>query len=382
MRKRRGLSGLLLIFMILLMISPWAIRWIQRTWLSPALLLKPVREVAIPYSGNLAVHPGGEGLYLVRHAEVRYFHPQQDQDWAFGTETLVPVTGNNENHLFLMEASPRYLLRINEQGHMLYQQAANRNADSIFACDAGFLLLQHPEENRLLPFSVLDSDGRVMGNMLLTEGVVLHASISGRHERVLISVLRRAGNTFETALLMYDLHGVLQSSQNLQGKVVADHLITEEGDVVVLTTESLHRYTLTMEERWQTPVEPFYLTARDKTGHWALAHRAEIMGDIANETVNGNSEADPPETIITFIDWEAEKVTFFEESAAIHELKVNDRFLLMGQQRRLAVLNHDGELLDEKSYQDDVEELFLLPGQRVAVLRRGQIHFYQLQTGD
>lgn len=381
MRKRRGLSGLLLIFLILLIISPWAIRWIQRTLMSSDLVLKPEREVAIPYSGNLAVLPGGEGLYLVRNAEVRYFHPRQDQDWAFGTETLVPVTGNNGAHLFLMEASPRYLLRINGQGHMLYQQAANRTAERMVACREGYLLLQHPEENRLMPFSVLDPDGRVMGNMLLTEGVVLKASISGQHHRVLISVLRRAGTTFETALLMYDLQGVLQSSKNLQGKVVVDHVITDAGEVVILTTESLHRFTITMEERWHTEINPFYLSAHDGEANWALAHRAEVMGAVETAPVE-TDDGNPAETIITLINWEKEALTHFEATEALQEMQVNHEFLLMGQRRRLVVTNHQGDVLDERLFQDDVEELFLLPGQRVAVVRRGQIHFYQLQTSD
>ena len=372
MRKRRSLMGFLIIFILLLAGSPWAVRWIQRTFLSPDLALQIEREVAIPFSGNWGVFSGGEGLFLVRNAEIRYFHPRQEEDWAFGTETLAPVATARNGFVYLMETSPRYLLKINQQGHMLYQQAANRSAERMRASDEEYLLLQHPPENRLTPFSILDPEGRVMGSILLTEGEILKTYIASEHNRVLISVLRLAGSGYETALLGYDLQGVLQLSKSFPDRLIVDLTVTKEGKIVVLTDQELQVMELNMEEIWQSPVDPYYLSQHDGEQLWVLAHRAE-------EYTGGEVNSDD-ETVLTHIRFDREESIISKDPAALTGISLGEEFILARTNRGIKIYHPDGRLIDEQMFQDEVEEAFALAGNRIALLRRGQILFYTLQT--
>ena len=375
MQKRRGLTGLLVIFVFLLVVSPWGVRWIQRTFLSPELMLQVEREVAIPYSGNWDILPGNEGVFLIRNAEIRYVTPRQEDDWAFGTETLVPVAGGNREHVYLMESSPRYLLRINEAGHMLYQQAANRSAESISVGDENYLVLQHPPENRLTPFSILDPDGRVMGSILLTEGEVLNTMIDSSQNRVFISVLRLIGNGYETVLLGYDLQGVLQTSKSFANQVMMDMTVNQEGELALLTDQALLLYTVTMEEVWRQPVEPYYLSRYDDGANWVLAHR----GEYYQEALPSESSV---ETVLTHIDLNRREITVFVDSEDVSALTVRGDRILTRTPRGIKLFRQGGDVVDEQMFQDEVEDAFLLAGNRIAVQRRGQIVFYQLKTDN
>lgn len=375
MRKKRSLSGLLILFILLLAASPWVVRWIQRTFLDPALTLELKREAAIPYSGNWDITPGQEGVFVIRNAEVRYFHSDQTKDWGFATETLVPVAGTNTSHVFLLEANPRYLLRIDEQGYMLYQQATNRSAEAITADDTSHALVQHPVENRLIPFSILDPEGRVMGSILLTEGEVLNTAVASEQNRVYVVVLRLSGNGYESVILGYDLQGVLQTTRSFPGQVVVDTTVLDSGEIAVLTNNQITLLSLGMEEQWSMPVEPFYLSAHDGAGRWTLAHHRELYTDEVPSTVEG-------QTLLTFLNLGEQESILLGHEEMLFELTMRDRLLLARETRRITIYQEDGQRIDEQMFQNEVEDAFLLSGDHLAVVLRGQVVFYELQLDE
>ena len=375
LRRKRSLSGLLILFILLLAASPWVVRWIQRTFLEQNLTLELKREAAIPYSGNWAITPGLEGVFVIRNAEVRYFHPDQAKDWGFATDTLVPVVGTNNSHLFLLEANPRYLLHIDEQGYMLYQQATNRNAEAITADDNSYTLVQHPVENRLVPFSILDPEGRVMGSILLTEGEVLNTTVASEHNRVYVVVLRLAGNGYESVLLGYDMQGVLQTTRSFSGQIVVDTMILDSGEIAVLSNNQMTLLSLGMEDRWSTPLEPFYLSAHDGTGRWTLAHHRELYSGEVPPTVEG-------QTLLTFLNLEERESMLAGHEEVLFELTMKDRLLLTRETRRITMYQENGEKVDEQMFQNEVEDAFLLSKDHLAVVLRGQVVFYTLRRNE
>ncbi len=375
MRKKRGLSGLLIFFVLLLTASPWVVRWIQHTMLEQKLTLEVKREAAIPYSGNWSILPGTEGVFVIRNNEIRYFHPDQEKDWGFGTETLMPVVGTNRNHLFLLEANPRYLLRIDEQGYMLYQQATNRSAETITADKDSHVLAQHPLENRLVPFSILDPEGRVMGSLLLTEGEVLDTAIVSEHNRVYVVVLRLTGSGYESALLGYDMQGVLQTTRSFPGQIVVDTMMMDSGELAILSDSQITLLSIDMEERWTTPVEPYYLSTNDGSGRWALAHRRELYtGEVLPE-LEGN-------TILTYLNLEEKESILIGQEEELIELLVKEQQLLTRANRKITVYQEDGGKIDEQMFQNEVEDAFLLSNDHLAVILRGQVVFYELQQDE
>jgi len=373
--RKRSLSGLLILFVLLLTASPWVVRWVQRTFLEQNLTLELKREAAIPYSGNWSILPGQEGVYVVRNAEIRYFHTDQEKDWGFSTETLVPVVGTNRNHLFLLEANPRYLLRIDEQGYMLYQQATNRSAEVITADQESHVLVQHPLENRLIPFSILDPEGRVMGSILLTEGEVLDTTITSEHNRVYVVVLRLTANGYESALLGYDMQGVLQTTRSFPEQIVVDTMIMDSGEVAVLTDSQMTLLSIDMEESWTTPLEPYYLSAYDGSGRWALAHRRELYTAELPLELEGN-------TVLTYLKLEERESILIGQEEELTELMVRDQQLLTRAIRKITVYQEDGGIIDEQMFQNEVEDAFLLSNDQLAVILRGQVVFYELQQDE
>jgi hypothetical protein len=374
LRKRKILSSLVIIFVILLVASPWLVRMIQRSFFSEDLLLFEEREATIPFSGNWAMLQGNSGVYLLRNSEIRFLHPQQEEEWAFGTETLVPVATAIGEHVFMMESSPRYLFRINELGHMLYQQPTSRSVDRMTSCIDSYLLLQHPLENRLMPFSILDPQGMVAGNILLTEGEVIGSTISGRHEKVLITILRPSGQTFESTLLTYDLQGVLQSSRSFTEQIIVDLMITADGGIILLTNENIARYNLMMEQQWEQPVDLFYLQSKSSDGSWVLAHRPEASPEL--------SEMEGINTVLTHIETGSGNIQSYAVMEEVTILKVRDKRILTGYRQGFSLYRQTGELLAERALQGDPVHVFLLPEDRVAVQRQGQVNFYRLQTGS
>lgn len=375
MRKKRGLSGLLILFIVLLMASPWVVRWIQRTFLQQNLTLTLKREAAIPYSGNWSILPGREGVYVVRNAEIRYFHTKQENDWGLGTETLVPVAASNNDHLFLLEANPRYLLQINEQGYMLYQQATNRSAEAITADQDNYALVQHPVENRLLPFSILDPEGRVMGSLLLTEGEVLNTLVASQHNRVFVVVLRLTGNSYESVLLGYDMQGVLQTTKSFSEQVAVDAVTLQTGEVAVLTDRQITLLSMNMEEQWSMSLEPYFLTAHDGAGRWVVAHHRErFTADLPPE-MEGN-------IILSSLNLEERESILIGQEGELSDIMVRDHLILSRSARKVTVHQVDGRLIDERMFQNEVEDAFLLSNDHLALVLRGQVLFYELQRKE
>ena len=374
MRKKRILSSLVIIFVILLVASPWLVRMIQRSFFSDELTLYEEREANIPFSGNWVLLQGNSGIYLLRNSEIRFLHPQQEEEWAFGTETLAPVATTNGEHVFMMESSPRYLFRVNELGHMLYQQPTSRSVDRMASCIDSYLLLQHPLENRLMPFSILDPQGMVIGNILLTEGEVIGSTLSGRHEKVLITILRPSGQTFETTLLTYDLQGVLQSSHSFTEQIIVDLQIAADGGIILLTNESIARYNLLMEPQWEQPIDLFYLQSKSNDGFWVLAHRPEASPVL--------SEKEGTNTVLTHVETGSGEIHSYAVTEEVTALTVRGKRILTVYRQGFSLYRQTGEILAERALQGDPAQVFLLPEDRVAVQRQGQINFYRLQTGS
>lgn len=375
MRKKRRLSGLLLIFVLLLAASPWMVRWIQHNLAQQNMTLELKREAVIPFSGNWSVLPGEKGVYVVRSNEITYFQWDQTNDWGFATETLAPVVGANRTDLFLLESNPGYLLRVNEQGYMLYQQATNRSVESITVDKAGYALVRHPVESRLLPFSILDPEGRTMGSLLLTEGEVLNTLVASEHNRVYVVVIRLTANSYESVLLGYDLQGALQTSKGFPDQLVVEVMMTRAGDVAVLTNNRLVLVGPTMEEVWQHPLEPFYLAANDGHGRWVLAHHREKFQEENATPLEG-------ETVLSLFLLEegSRRVMAVEEK--VTDMMAFEHLLLLRSARKLRVLNEEGTKIDERMFLNEIEDAFLLRENYIALLFRGQIAFYQLRREE
>ena len=374
MKKRRGLLLGLLVFIALLAASPWMVRKIESTFFYKPPVLQLTRETTIPFSGNWGWIASDAGIYLLRTTEVRHLSPRKEEDWTLGTDALAPVAVTGAGGVFLQERAPRYYVRISQQGHLLYHQAAHKAAEDMAVCDAGYLLVRHPEENRMNAFSILDPEGRVTGSFDLTEGVVINTTISGAHNRILVALLRMTGNTYESVLLSYDLRGTLQSSKSLPEQLLIDTVVTQEGNVVLLTEETLQVYSQGMEKKWQMELEPYYAYAHESGEKWVMAHRGE-----KNSTPSPDKEI---KTVVTVIDAHRREVDSFAATDELLDIHLQNDQMAARIARGFQIYETTGSLLDQRGYQTEVEAVMWVHSNELGVIRRGQIRFYRLRGNN
>jgi hypothetical protein len=106
-----------------------------------------------------------------------------------------------------------------------------------------------------------------------------------------------------------------------------------------------------------------------------LAHRREYyQEELPPETL--------AETVLTHIDLNRREITVFVDSEDISALTVQGDRILTRTSRGIKLFRQGGDVVDEQVFQDEVEDAFLLAGNRIAVQRRGQIVFYQLKTDN
>ena len=368
--KKRLIGLLLIIFIMLLLSSPWTIRFLERTILAGDQQLFLLREVAIPYSGNWKFSRAPMGVYVVRNAEIRYFHQSGQNDWTLGTESLAHVSAQKRDRITILENSPRYLLSINEEGYMLYQQAFNRSVEWMVSDPEHYLLMGHQEEDQLMPFTVLDHQGRVMGNMLLPKAHVVAGSIHSSRNRVVLGMLETSSQGYKSVLLMHDLKGVLESSWSFPQQLIFD-IQYENQHLSILFDDKLQIMTEEREILEEQSIDPFYLKKYNGNG-WVLIHRRDQLepDQELEEEIWGT---------ISFLSVDGKERREAEIGMEVLGMDANQQYILLYNARQLKLYNHRLELIAEHHISRDIEKGFVLDHDTVALQTRGEILFYEMR---
>lgn len=368
--RKRFIGLLLIIFVMLLMSSPWTVRYLQRTFFAGDQQLFLHREVAIPYSGNWKISRSPTGIYVLRNSEIRFFHGNGENDWTLGTENLAQVSAQKANRISILENSPRYLLSLNEEGHMLYQQAMNRQVEWMVSDEKHHLLMQHPEEDGLMPFTILDELGRVMGNMLLPKAHVLTGNISSARNRVVLGLLEPGSQGYESVLLMHDQHGVLVSSWTFPQQLIFG-MEYDGPHLVVLFDEKLQVMTEDREIMEEQSIYPFYQKKFNGDG-WVLIHRREQL--------EPDRELDEDvKSVISFYSVDGKSVKEQKTDIEIIGLDANRQYILVYGSRQFQVLNPRLDIIAEHQLSTDIEQGFILDNGQIALQTRGEILFYEMR---
>ncbi len=368
--RKRWIELLLIIFIMLLLSSPWTVRFLQRTILAGDQQLFLQREVAIPYSGNWKISRAPAGVYVVRNAEIRYFHQSGQHDWTLGTENLAHVSVQKRDRITILENSPRYLLSLNEEGHMLYQQAFNRSVEWMVSDSEHYMLIWHPEEEQLMPFTVLDPQGRVMGNMLLPKAHVLTGSVHSSRNRVLLSILETGSQGYESVLLKTDLQGVLESSWSFPQQLIFD-IQYENQHLSILFDDKLQVMTEERETLEEQSIDPFYLKKYTGKG-WVLIHRRDQLepDQELEEEIRG---------MISFLSADGKERREAATQMDVLGMDANQQYILLYNARQLKLYNHRLELIAEHHISRDIEKGFVLDHDVIALQTRGEILFYEMR---
>ncbi|SDZ13418.1 DUF5711 family protein [Tindallia californiensis] len=359
--RKRLFGFMLIVFVMLLLSSPWTIRYLQRHILAGDQEMFLYREVAIPYSGNWEILSFSEGIMLLRNAEIRYFHGESQYDWTLGTENMDHVAAQNKERVSILEKSPRYLLSMNEEGHMLYQQAVNRPIQWMISDQDHHLLAQHPEEDGLVAFSVFDPQGRVMGSMILPDAHLLSSSLDSSRDRVLLSFLEVGTDGYESVLTMYDLHGVLVSSWSFPRQLIFG-LAQEGRNLSILMDDQLQVMTKEREVVAEQPIDPFYLKSHNGEA-WILVHRQEeeMQSRLRYLSADGKDSREK------------------EIAMNISGMDVNASSILVYNARELKVFNNRLDLIAEHQLSRDIEKGFVLENNLIVLQTRGELLFYEMR---
>ncbi|GAB6085932.1 DUF5711 family protein [Alkaliphilus crotonatoxidans] len=366
--KKRILFIMTVVLVILFIINPRTLAYFESKFGNPDQQLTLLKELELPHSSQIKYARLGQQLIQYWDGILYSYDMEGNQNWSVSLGASNPEMITSHNEVILVDSSKKEIIKVNNQGQLIYSILANESIADIKLCNEGYVLVYYtPQGGPLRSFEIFDSKGNRYGEITVSEGEVINSTISGKEKKVLIYTTQVAKGNIEGSLMEFDLKGNLLAIESMGPGIPLNVNFDDNGNRKIVYTDRV-MYGGKDEVKWTL----------DEEGLQSIAEEGKLMV-LYFKKAGGIGFFKKSEDKLRIYDFQGD---LMGETVLEDQMKGLD--LLEGEivsysDRSIYLFNDRAELKMNFKYNGDIEQVFMLPQGNMAVITKEKLAFYKIQ---
>ncbi len=368
--RKRILYIMAAVMIVLVVINPKTLAYFEDKFGGPERELMILRELELPHSSQINYGRLDQQLLQYWDGILYAYDMNGEQNWSIhlGVTNPTMITGSKE--VLIVDSAKKQVIKVNNKGELVYSILLEEVIDDIKMCDEGYVLAYYkPQGGPLRNFETFDTQGKRIGEGIISEGEIINCAISGKADKVLLYTATVVNGDIEGSLMEFDLKGNLIGIEKMGEQIPLRIGFHEEERIFIFTNEVVHT-TAKNEVNWKVQSEGIQHIAMEGKELLALYLKKEK----SNSFIQGR-----PKNKLEIYDSTGKLL-----GESILEDHMNGLDILNGKSitysdRTIYLWNERAEEEVSFKYSGDIEQVLLLPQGNIAVITKEKLSFYKIQ---
>lgn len=331
-----------------------------------------IEEIETGYDEDVIYKKLKEGILQYWEGILYSYDVMGKEMWNIYLGIVNPMVKTNENNIYFLDNSNNQLLRIDENGEIIYRHTLEAPLNNFAVSDDNYVILQYPSKNNIVKLKILDDEGRGYSEILLTEGDVMNAAISKTHDFIAINTLI-TNNSLESRLLTYDLKGQLIGSNQLGDQIVLKFTYDTKGNLITVMEEEVFSIDKNNKILWKTSIDR--IKGFKKLSYEYMVFYSDQQGK--NPFVHARGEDD-----VKVMKYDGKLIGKGRINEDVLGIDLGGERILLHSARSIYLLDKKGKLKKEHKYSSDIEDVFVFSKGHVVVVTKGKISFLRISESS
>lgn len=368
-KNKRILIILLGISICLLIFNPKSLGYLKSIITGEIQQATNILELELPHSSQI-LHIKQKDQILQYWDGILYaYDVRGNQSWSINLGINSPVIEANDEYIYVLDGGKNQIIKILNSGNIEYRRVLNKSVNFIKPGDDKYLFVHHhPEQNRLRNVSVLNEEGKVVAEILVSEGEVINALVSEKNDRVILHTLVFSDGKVEGKLIYYNLKGEVVRLESTGDQIVVNMFFDNKGNLMVFYENKIASINSDYQNNWQVDTEEITSVALSND-YLITYHSNEGRGGI----IQRQRES------LKMIDFSGKIIG---ENRSLEKIIGVDTFnndIIAYSSRTIYLLNGKGEILMEYKISGDLQEVLLLPNKHIGVITKEKLSIMKIQ---
>ncbi|MBM7615573.1 DUF5711 family protein [Alkaliphilus hydrothermalis] len=369
-RKKRMMLILISLLLLLLIFNPKTITYLQEQFLGDEREVIDLMELELPHSSQMVYHKLDDQLLQYWDGILYSYSMDGSQNWSTNLSINNPTVETSKNSVYIIDKSKKQIIRINKQGETIYRTTLNDDIGFIEGKKDDVTLVYHtPDNSRFRKLSILNGEGKKIGDIVINDGEVVSTAISKDEERIILHTVGIGGGKLQTKLISYNLQGELLELKGIEDQLIVNMFFDYKGNLITAHENKLVSIDKSQEINWEQPTDKL-IKVMDLSGEYIVTYG----GEGKNSILQGRSREK-----IQVIDMEGNVIGESKPRESIMGMDYDNEFFIAYSDRSIYLYDKKCNMMMEHQLSVDIEKVFLLPQKHIAVISKEKLVFMKIQ---
>ncbi len=323
----------------------------------------------IPYQEDEKsfTHPFQTGIAIYDQEKIYLYDEKGQERWVVSKKIDSLIAACAKDILFCGDKNTGEITAIDSKGKNLWSVALDASLIKLKSNEAGYLAVHIKNSQKQEKIVLVNPKGKITGEILLTEGSILDFAVS--EDKIIgISAVNIENDELGSYILFYSIEGEVLGGNQGSEEVISNVFFDSKSNLFSIGTENLSSFDQKGGLRWSEEIPGTVRKIAWNPQGWAAIH----LSDYKNTILDPKNQ-----NLIWFMDSNGKGIGRTAVEGNLLGLHSRGNHLAAFTERTVYVYEKSGKFLAEKKISNDIQAVYLLPSNRLAVLFKNKLEIFE-----
>ncbi|HHY91081.1 MAG TPA: hypothetical protein GX503_05385 [Clostridiales bacterium] len=312
-------------------------------------------------------HPFQTGIAVYDQEKIYFYDEKGQKRWMISKKIDSLIAACAKDIFFCGDKNTGEITAIDRSGKTLWSAKLDAFLVKLKSNEGGYLAVHVQNQQNEEKIIVLNPKGKITGEISLTEGSILDFAVS-EDDIIGISAVSIANNELSSYILFYSVEGEVLGGSQEREEIISNVFFDSKSNLFSIGTGNVRSIDQKGKLRWSEGLPGMARKIAWNPQGWA----AMYLSDYKNTILDPKNQ-----NFIWFIDSSGKEIGRISVEENLLGLDSRGNHLAAFTERTVYIYEKNGKFVAEKKISNDVQKVYLLSSNRLAVLFKNKLEIFE-----